>query len=235
MTIYPAIDIRGGNVVRLIQGDFSRESVFGSDPAAQAALFAEKGATALHVVDLDGAKRGSPVNTDAIGRLIAAFPGAVQIGGGVRGRESVDRYLSLGAARVILGTAALEDFELTRELIRAYGGSIAVGVDARGGVALGNGWLTGDGQDAFLLCSRLADIGLKTLIYTDISRDGLMGGPNFSAYAELGALPCDVIASGGVSSAGDVRRLAQTNISGVIIGRAIYDGAIKLEEVLELC
>ncbi len=234
MILLPAIDLIGGRVVRLTRGDYAQATVYGDDPLAVALSFRDAGAEHLHVVDLEGARDGGRPNEAVIRRLIEESGLSVEAGGGVRDRESAEAYLSAGAARVILGTAAAESADLVRELCEAFGDRIAVGADARDGVIATRGWTETSGEDIFSFCSRMESLGVKTLICTDISKDGVLSGTNVELYRKLtGELKANVIASGGVSSLGDVRALIETGVFGAILGRALYTGALSLEEAVK--
>ena len=235
-TIYPAIDLKGGQVVRLAEGDMARATVYADDPAAQARAFFEQGATALHVVDLDGAFAGAGVNSAAVERIVAAFPGRIQVGGGIRDRAAIDRWLALGVARVVVGTAALEDPTMVRAAAAAAPGAIIVAVDARAGMVATRGWASVSTVAVADLAARFADAGVAALLFTDVGRDGMLKGVNVEATAALAAATAlPVIASGGVAGAGDITALrAYPNIEGVIVGRAIYDGRLTLGDALRL-
>jgi phosphoribosylformimino-5-aminoimidazole carboxamide ribotide isomerase len=231
--IYPAIDIRGGQCVRLRQGDYARETVFGSDPAAMARRWVELGATYLHLVDLDGARAGKPVNGLAVRRVVEAAGVPCQLGGGLRDDDSVAEALGWGVARVIVGTRALRDPGWVEQVSRRYPGRVVVGIDARSGKVATDGWLWTSDCSALDLAKRCADWPLAALVYTDIGRDGMLEGPDVEAYAELkAAVPLPVIASGGVGTLEDVRRLADLGLAGCIIGRALYEGKLDLYEVI---
>lgn len=233
MEIFPAIDIKDGRVVRLTQGDYDRVTVYDDDPVGMAAKFAAQGAKNLHVVDLDGARDGRLVNDEII-RTIARDSGLfVQIGGGVRDERRILRYLDSGVGRVILGTAAAEDFAFLERMVGKYGEKIAVSVDARSGRLAVRGWRQTTEVDSFDFCKRLEQAGVRTVIYTDIARDGAMGGPNLAAYRELAELiSCDIVASGGIRSMDDIRALRETGLYGAIIGKALYEGAINFKELI---
>ena len=235
-TIWPAIDLKGGQVVRLAEGDMARATVYADDPAAQARTFHDDGATALHVVDLDGAFAGAGVNSAAVEAIVAAFPGAVQVGGGIRTRADIDRWLDLGVARVVMGTAALDDPDLVRAAAAAAPGRIVVAVDARGGLVATRGWASVSAVTVADLARRFEDAGVAALLFTDVGRDGLLKGVNVDATAALAAATAlPVIASGGVAGAADVTALrVYPNIAGVIVGRAIYDGRLTLPDALRL-
>jgi phosphoribosylformimino-5-aminoimidazole carboxamide ribotide isomerase len=236
MIIYPAIDLKGGQCVRLVQGDMARATVFNADPAAQARDFAGAGFRALHVVDLDGAVAGSAINASAVRRILAAVDLPVQLGGGIRDRGGIESWLDAGVSRVILGTAALKQPELVRQSARAHPGRIAVGIDARGGKVAVEGWAETSEVTARDLALRFEDAGVAAIIYTDIERDGALAGVNVEATAALArALKTPVIASGGVASLEDIRALKRherDGITGVICGRALYDGRIDAQAAL---
>ena len=234
MILYPAIDLKGGACVRLLRGDMAAATVYGTDPGAQAAAFAAAGCERLHVVDLDGAFAGEARNAVAVASILASVSVPVQLGGGIRDRAAVERWLEAGVARVILGTAAVEDPGLVREVARAHPGRIAVGIDARGGRVATRGWAEVTGTDATDLARAFEDAGIAAIIYTDIERDGAMQGPNVAATAALArAVDVPVIASGGVSSLADLTALRDAGgIAGAISGRALYDGALDLRAAL---
>nr|WP_111298779.1 1-(5-phosphoribosyl)-5-[(5-phosphoribosylamino)methylideneamino]imidazole-4-carboxamide isomerase [Paracoccus saliphilus] len=234
MILYPAIDLKDGNCVRLLRGDMEAATVFGSDPAAQAKAFQDAGAQWLHLVDLNGAFEGKPVNAGAVEAILKATDIPAQLGGGIRDMATIESWLERGLTRVILGTVAVEDPDLVREAAEAFPGRIAVGIDARGGRVATRGWATETNINATDLARRFQDAGVAAIIYTDIDRDGAMGGPNIGATEALArAVSIPVIASGGVSSLADLQALAQTRvIAGAISGRALYDGALDLREAL---
>ena len=236
LTVYPAIDLKAGQVVRLAEGDMDRATIYGDDPAAQARAFADAGADHLHVVDLDGAFAGRAVNAAAVEAIVATFPGRVQLGGGVRTRDSIDRWLGLGVARIVIGTAALEDPGLVREAARALPGRIVVAVDARDGLVATRGWADVSAVRVEELAARFADAGVVALLFTDVGRDGMLKGCNVAAtvaLAETTAIP--VIASGGVAGIADIAALAnRPGIEGVITGRALYDGRLDLAEAIRV-
>ncbi|MDR0898700.1 MAG: 1-(5-phosphoribosyl)-5-[(5-phosphoribosylamino)methylideneamino]imidazole-4-carboxamide isomerase [Oscillospiraceae bacterium] len=235
MKLFPAIDLRGGRVVRLTQGDYDRMAVYGDDPLATALTFREAGATYLHVVDLDGAKAGSPQNGAVIARLARESGLYVQAGGGLRTAEGVQTLLDAGVSRAILGTAALRDPDFLRAMLAAHGDKIAVGVDARAGKVAVGGWLTDTDVDALAFCEQLAELGVKTIIYTDIARDGGLSGVNREAYRALSSIAgLQVIASGGVTSLDDVAALRQMGLYGAIIGKALYEKHLDLAEALRV-
>ncbi|MDH5557163.1 MAG: 1-(5-phosphoribosyl)-5-[(5-phosphoribosylamino)methylideneamino]imidazole-4-carboxamide isomerase [Alphaproteobacteria bacterium] len=237
MILYPAIDLKEGRCVRLIRGDMEQATVFNDDPAAQAASFSDAGASWLHLVDLDGAFAGKPMNAAAVEAIINEVDIPVQLGGGIRTLETIENWLSRGVMRVILGTVAVKTPDLVREACRKFPGQIAVGIDARGGKVAVEGWAEETDIQVADLARKFADVGVDAIIYTDIDRDGVLQGANIPATADLArAVSIPVIASGGVSSLTDIRALiAEKRISGAIIGRALYDGRIDLAEALKLC
>jgi phosphoribosylformimino-5-aminoimidazole carboxamide ribotide isomerase len=234
MILYPAIDLKDGHCVRLLRGDMDRATVFGDDPAAQAAAFEAAGCGWLHLVDLNGAFAGTPVNRAAVEAILARVTVPCQLGGGIRDLPAIEAWLERGIARVILGTVAVEDPGLVRTAARRFPGRIAVGIDARGGRVATKGWAVETGVTATDLARRFEDAGVAALIHTDIDRDGAMQGPNVEATAALArAVTIPVIASGGVSSLADLIALRDTGvIAGAISGRALYDGALDLTAAL---
>lgn len=238
LIVFPAIDLKGGQVVRLAEGDMDRATVYGDDPAAQALLFAEAGATHLHVVDLDGSFAGHAVNADAVEAVVRAFPGHVQLGGGIRNRASVDHWLALGVARIVIGTAALKDPEFVKAAARDCPGAIVVAVDARDGFVATDGWAETSDMSVLDLARRFEDAGVAALLFTDVGRDGLLKGCNVQATVDLArATNIPVIASGGVAGIADIRMLAihaKDGIEGVITGRALYDGRLDLAAALSV-
>ena len=234
MILYPAIDLKDGQCVRLLHGDMDKATVFGDDPAAQAAAFAAAGCEWLHLVDLNGAFAGTPVNAAAVEAILARVKLPTQLGGGIRDMATIALWLEKGLARVILGTVAVEDPTLVREAARAFPGQVAVGIDARHGRVATKGWATETDVMVTDLARSFEDAGVSALIYTDINRDGAMGGPNIEATKALArAVTIPVIASGGVSSLADLIALRDTGIiAGAISGRALYDGAINLRSAI---
>jgi phosphoribosylformimino-5-aminoimidazole carboxamide ribotide isomerase len=234
--LYPAIDLKGGACVRLKKGDMEQATVFNTDPGAQAKSFAEAGCQWIHVVDLDGAIAGRSANGAAVEAIIAAAKVPVQLGGGIRDRAAIETWLARGVRRVILGTAALRNPALVREAAKAFPQQVAVGIDARQGKVAVEGWVETSETTAHELAERFEDAGVAAIIYTDIDRDGLLGGPNVEATAKLaGLLSIPVIASGGVSSLDDLaalKALSGSGIEGAIVGRALYDGKIDLRAAL---
>lgn len=236
MILYPAIDLKDGQAVRLLRGEMTAATVFNDDPAAQARAFADAGARWLHLVDLNGAFAGRPVNGAAVEAILAATDLPAQLGGGIRDMATIESWLDKGLARVILGTVAVENPDLVRAAARAFPGQVAVGLDARGGRVATKGWAEETGEEVTNLARRFEDAGIAAIVYTDIDRDGAMGGPNVAATEALArAVSVPVIASGGVSSLDDLARLKATGvISGAISGRALYDGALDLAEALAI-
>ena len=234
MIIYPAIDLKDGVPVRLTKGDFGTTEQVAADALETARAFEKAGATHLHMVDLDGALTGAPVN-DAIVKSVAENTALfIQVGGGVRNEETVSYYLdTVRVSRVILGSAALRDPEFAKAMIEKYGEKIAIGIDAKEGKASGEGWLGDSDTDYIDLAKAVCAAGAKTIIYTDIGRDGTLAGPDLEGLAALNeAVTCDIIASGGVAAAGDVKALAALGLAGAICGKAIYKGTLSLEDAL---
>lgn len=238
LIIFPAIDLKGGQVVRLAEGDMDRATVYGDDPAAQAMLFADAGATHLHVVDLDGAFAGESVNGSVVKAIVKRFPGQVQLGGGIRDVAAVERWFNLGVARIVIGTAALTDPDFVREMARAWPERIVVAVDARDGMVATQGWADISDVTVTDLARRFEDAGVAALLFTDVGRDGLLKGCNIEATVALArAVDIPVIASGGVADIEDIRLLTphvRDGVEGVITGRAIYDGRLDLANALAL-
>lgn len=235
MEIIPAIDIRGGRCVRLYQGDYGRETVFADDPVEVARRWQEEGAARLHVVDLDGARQGSPVNAELVGRVVAAVRVPVQVGGGIREMPAIRRYLEAGVDRVVLGTVAVKDRALLSRALAEHGQRIVVGVDARTGMVAVEGWEEQTQLAAAELIAELAGLGVCRFIYTDTARDGTLEGPNFAAIESLLArVRMPVIYAGGVSGVDDLVRLASLGLEGAIVGKALYTGHVVLREALEV-
>ncbi|MBF2002965.1 MAG: 1-(5-phosphoribosyl)-5-[(5-phosphoribosylamino)methylideneamino]imidazole-4-carboxamide isomerase [Synechococcales cyanobacterium M58_A2018_015] len=236
MEVIPAIDLLAGQCVRLYQGDYTQAEVFGENPVAVARQWAEQGAPRLHVVDLDGAKAGQPMNQQAIEAIVRAVDIPVQVGGGLRTQDSVAELLDLGVQRVILGTVAVEQPDLVAQLCEAFPQQIVIGIDARNGKVATRGWLETSEVEAVTLAKQMADLGTAAIIYTDIHRDGTLQGPNRQALRELAeAISVPVIASGGISSVTDLLgllALESAGVTGVIVGRALYTGAVSLKEAL---
>ncbi len=238
MIFFPAIDLKDGRCVRLIKGDMNQATVFNDSPTNQARQFADAGCQWIHVVDLNGAFAGAPVNAAAVRDILQAVRIPVQLGGGIRDMATVAAWLEAGVARVILGTAAVKNPALVHEACRAYPGKVAVGIDARGGKVATEGWADTGELTVEELAKRFVDAGVAAIIHTDIDRDGILAGPNVAASAALArAVPIPVIVSGGVSSRDDLKAVkaeAASGIAGVISGRAIYDGRIDLAEAVAL-
>jgi len=233
MEIIPAIDLRGGKCVRLYQGDYSQETIFSEEPANVALKWESLGAVRLHLVDLDGAARGELYNLATIEKIVQKVSMPVEVGGGIRQMETIEQLLNIGVGRVILGTSAVENPELVEKACRCFGEAIIVGLDARDGYVCTRGWMEKTRLKAAKLASKMAALGARRFIYTDISRDGTLSQPNFDAVAELmQETDLPVIASGGISSINHLERLSQLGVEGAIIGKALYTGDIKLEDAL---
>jgi phosphoribosylformimino-5-aminoimidazole carboxamide ribotide isomerase len=237
MDVIPAIDLLEGRCVRLYQGDYTRSQVFSENPVEVARQWVDQGASWIHVVDLDGAKAGHPVNTKLIEAIVQAVPVSVQVGGGLRDRMDVAQLLDSGVQRVILGTAAVEDYPLVEQLCTQFPERIVIGIDARKGWVMTNGWLDTSEIQATDLAQQMTQLGAAAIIYTDIHRDGTLSGPNLDALRELAnSVSLPIIASGGVSSITDLLSLLALEplgVSGVIVGRALYTGAISLKEAIQ--
>ena len=235
MFIFPAIDLFEGKAVRLFKGDYAQMTVYNEDPVSVAKDFAAAGATHLHVVDLEGARSGETPNLDTVAALAASSGLFTEVGGGIRSMEVVERYLGAGVHRVILGTAAVNDEAFLKEALARYGDKIAVGVDTKDGFVAIKGWTEKSSLDALAFCEKMEKMGVKTIICTDISKDGAMKGANHELYRTLSErFGVQIIASGGVSSIEDVKKLAALGIYGAIIGKAYYTGAISLKEAIEV-
>ena len=234
MTIYPAIDIIDGKCVRLVQGDYSQKTTFSDSPLDVAKKWRLMGGEFIHLVDLDGAKSGNTPNFELVTRIAKTLDIPVEIGGGIRNMETVDKYLQNGVFRVIIGTAAVKNPEFVREAEEKYDDRIAVGIDAKDGMAAISGWEDVSEAPALELAKRMRDYGVKSIIYTDIATDGMLGGPNIEAMREMkNNVDVEIIASGGVSSIDDVRKLKETGVEGAIIGKALYTGDIDLKLAIE--
>ncbi len=234
MTIYPAIDIIDGKCVRLVQGDYSQKTTFSDSPLDVAKKWRLMGGEFIHLVDLDGAKSGNTPNFELVTRIAKTLDIPVEIGGGIRNMETVDKYLQNGVFRVIIGTAAVKNPEFVREAVEKYDDRIAVGIDAKDGMAAISGWEDVSEAPALELAKRMRDYGVKSIIYTDIATDGMLGGPNIEAMREMkNNVDVEIIASGGVSSIDDVRKLKETGVEGAIIGKALYTGDIDLKLAIE--
>ncbi len=233
MELWPAIDLRGGRCVRLLQGDYARETIFGEDPVAMVRQFVAGGAHRLHIVDLDGAKDGVPTQADLVQRMVTAAGVPCQLGGGIRSLETARHYLEAGIARVIVGSVAIEDPALLERLAASFPGQVVLGLDARDGRVAVRGWLDTSELTAVDVARRHADLPLAAIVYTDIATDGMLSGPNLSALREMiAATSLPVIASGGVASADDIRAVAELGAAGCIVGRALYDGGLTLAAAL---
>lgn len=233
MIVLPAIDLKDGRCVRLKKGDFGTVSTVAESPAAAAADFEKAGAEWLHMVDLDGAKTGTRANREVVRAVAARGRMKIELGGGVRDMAAVEDCLSLGVSRVIIGSAALQNPALVREAAAKYGERIAVGIDAKNGRVSAEGWLADSAVDYLTLAKKMEAAGVRTIIFTDIGRDGMLAGPNFGQLAALQAsCGCRIIASGGVSGIGDIRRLAAAGLYGAICGKAVYSGALDLKQAI---
>lgn len=234
ITIYPAIDMRGGNCVRLLQGDYNQETIYGDSPFDMACQFASKGADWIHMVDLDGAKDGKRVNDQFVIEAAKKLNAKIQIGGGIRTEADIVHYLENGVTRVIIGSIAVSNPNFAIEMIKKYGGKIAVGIDAKNGYVATHGWLDTSSVKAVELGKRFADAGAETFIFTDIATDGTLAGPNIAAVCEMAEVTGkNVIASGGVSSLADLSALNSTIVEGAIVGKALYENRFTLKEALE--
>lgn len=233
MKIFPAIDLIGGKAVRLTQGDYKKVDIFSDNPESVARGFYEAGAQYLHVVDLDGAKEGTLSNLKTIEKIVNAAPLFVEVGGGIRDFERIERMLSIGVKRVILGTAAVKNTEFLKSAADAYGEKIVLGVDARDGYVATDGWINKTAVKSFEFCERARDMGVKTVIYTDIATDGAMKGTNLPAFQRLCKIEgLSVVASGGICSLDELKELSDMGCDGAIVGKALYMGALDLKEVL---
>ena len=235
MIIFPAIDLYEGKAVRLFKGDYAQMTVYSENPAEVAQAFEAAGATHIHLVDLEGAKDGTTPNLDTVQKIVEATNLFSEIGGGIRSIETIEAYLSVGVDRVILGTAAVTNPEFLEEAVSRFGEKIAVGVDIKGDLVAIKGWTETSDVTCFAFCEKMQKIGIKTLICTDISKDGAMQGTNHELYKELSErFSMQIVASGGVSSLDDVERLAKLDLYGAIIGKAYYTGAISLSQAIEV-
>lgn len=233
MKIIPAIDILKGKVVRLFKGDYNNVTNYTNTPEQMAQIFYDDGAKYLHIVDLDGAKAGKAVNSVAIKKITQSYNMQIEVGGGIRNFAQIDEYLNCGAARIILGTAAVNDYKFLKECVKRYGNKIAVGVDAKNGLVAVQGWNQITDINSLDFCKKLADIGVSNVIYTDISKDGALNGTNLSIYEVLcQTKQLKITASGGITYLDEIKKLAKIGVDGAIIGKAIYDGKISLKETL---
>lgn len=234
MQIFPATDILGGKVVRLTKGDYANVKIYADSPAEMAKEFMKAGAKNLHMVDLDGAKDGAPVNFEAIREAAKIKDLFIEVGGGIRDMKRIEDYLSLGVKRVILGTAAVRNYPFVEEAVKKYGDAIAVGVDAKDGLVAVNGWLETTTVNSVEFCKKLRDTGVSTVIYTDISKDGMLSGTNLEIYKELSEIKgLDIVASGGITFIDEIKTLSDMGIYGAIVGKAVYEGKLDLAEVLK--
>lgn len=233
MEIWPAIDLRGGKCVRLQQGDYGRETVFGDDPAAMARHWVELGAEYLHLVDLDGARSGESGNLSSIRAIVEAVAIPCELGGGIRDQETIERLLKLGLSRLVIGTLAIKRPDWFRRMCDRFPGKLVLGIDARDGSVATDGWLETSDRSAVDLAQQFADAPIAAIVYTDIATDGMLGGPNISAMREMReSIDLAVVASGGVTTVDDVARLAEIPMAGCIIGRALYENTLTLPEAL---
>lgn len=233
MIIFPAIDIRGGKCVRLQQGDYNKETVYGDSPVEMAKQWQDKGAEYIHIVDLDGAKSGVSQNAQAIKDIAGELNVPIQVGGGIRSLEVIEQYISFGVARIIIGTAAISNQRFLREAMKKYPTQIAVSLDARNGLLATDGWTDTSTVRALDILSTLEDIGIETIVYTDIAKDGMLQGPNINELTKINQqTTMNVIASGGVTTKEDVLALKQLDLYGAIVGKALYDGKIEFEQIV---
>jgi len=235
MIIYPAVDIREGKCVRLTQGEFNKETVYSDSPVEMALKWEKCGAKYLHVVDLDGARTGESKNIDIISEIAAKVGIPVQLGGGIRTIERIETVLGKGIERVILGTSAVKDPELVKRAVETFGSKVVIGIDAKDGMVAIEGWEKTSEFRAIDFAKKMEDLGVKTIIYTDISRDGMLSGPNLKAMEEMvKSVNIDIIASGGVGKIEDIKNLKEVGVSGVIVGRALYTGDVDLKQAIEV-
>lgn len=235
MILFPAIDIQNGNCVRLVQGDFKKETIYHESPLEVGKKWLAQGASWLHVVDLDGAKTGRSVNRDSIIELTAALQLPVQVGGGIRSLEAIEDYLTNGVERVILGTSAINNPDLLQQSISRFGHQVAVSIDAKNGIPTIAGWTEDSATDVPSLVRKLEQTGVQTIIYTDIAKDGMLSGPNFEELQKLqNETKMDIIASGGVTTVQDVEQLKQDSLYGAIVGKAIYENEARFQKMMEV-
>lgn len=235
MKIFPAIDLIDGCAVRLLRGDYNQKTVYSNNPVDVAKSFVDAGAEYIHIVDLDGARDGSNANIEVVRNIVKESGLKAEIGGGIRSMEAVEKYLNLGVMRVILGTAAVTDTDFLKKAVATYGEKVAVGVDIKDGKVAIKGWTQLSQLDCFDFCSTLEDIGVKTVICTDISKDGVMSGTNIELYKRLSSqFGMNIVASGGVSNLENVRTLTQMNMYGAILGKALYTGSIDLKQAISI-
>lgn len=235
MELFPAIDIRGAKVVRLTKGDYDVMKVYRDNPKEVAEEFLKAGANNLHVVDLDGARDGSLANFDSIKALAATKGLFIEVGGGIRNMERIEAYLKLGVGRVILGTAAIKNYPFVEQAVKEFGDAVAVGVDAKDGMVAVSGWEEVTATDSLEFCKRLRDTGVKTVIYTDISKDGAMSGTNLEIYKKLSIIKgLDIVASGGITYENEIKTLRDMGTYGAILGKALYEGKLDLSRALKI-
>lgn len=235
MKIFPAIDIIDGKVVRLYKGDYGKKTEYGNSVVAQAEKFVSLGATHIHLVDLDGAKSGKTDNIESVKKVCSLNKLFVEIGGGVRSMETVEKYKKVGVSRVILGTSALKDPEFLKQAVKEYGNFIAVGVDAKNGFVAVDGWQTVDKTNSIEFCKKMRDIGVKNVIYTDISKDGTLSGTNIEVYKELSKIDgLDITASGGITFIDEIKTLKELGLYGAILGKALYEGKLDLIKAISV-
>lgn len=236
MRLYPAIDMIDGKSVRLVQGDYNKKTIYNENPVEVALKWQELGGEFIHLVDLDGARLGNMPNFEIICEIASALNIPIEVGGGIRDIYAVEKYLEHGVERVIIGTSAIKNPQFVKEAVKEYGKRIVVGIDAKDGSAAISGWEEISQISALSLAKRMEDIGVSTIIYTDISTDGMLKGPNFSAMKEMSDyVSSDIVASGGVTTTDDLVKLSKTGVEGAIVGKALYTGHIKLDEAVELC
>ena len=234
MIVFPAIDLKNGKCVRLMQGQKDAETIYFDNPVDVALNWQSKGAEYLHLVDLDGAFDGQPKNLELIKRIVEALDIPIELGGGIRTLEIAKEYIEIGVSRIIIGTQAVKDFSFIEKLLDLYDDKVCVSIDAKNGIVCTEGWVENSNIEALELASKLERYGLSTLVYTDISKDGMMTGPNFDMLGVLNNnMNMDIIASGGISSVADMKRLQAMNLYGAITGKALYEGTIELEKLLE--
>ncbi len=233
MQIFPATDILGGKVVRLTKGDYNQVKIYADSPTEMALEFMKDGATNLHMVDLDGAKDGAPVNFEAIREAAKIERLFIEVGGGIRNMQRIEDYLNLGVKRVILGTAAVRNYPFVEEAVKEFGNAVAVGVDAKEGFVAVSGWQETTTVNSVEFCKKLRDSGVSTVIYTDISKDGMLSGTNLEIYKELSEIKgLDIVASGGITFAHEIETLSAMGIYGAIVGKAVYEGKLSLKDAL---
>lgn len=234
MIVFPAIDLKNGKCVRLLQGQKDAETIYFENPVEVAKMWESKGAQYLHLVDLDGAFEGQPKNMDVVKEIVETLNIPVELGGGIRNLEIAKNYIDIGVARIIIGTQAVKDFEFVEKLLSLYDEKVCVSIDAKNGIVCTEGWVENSNMEALELASKLESLGLSTLVYTDISKDGMMTGPNFEMLNVLNNhLHMNIIASGGVSSVEDMKRLEAMGLYGAITGKALYEGTIDLEKLIK--